>query len=146
MDTKSIKTEIKTILDSLTGTASSKLFSVAYDYPETQFTSYPAARVYVLGGGAQGILDFNSVWQSISFVVDVFFQYVDGKSEYDVVLDNLKSLMVELNRQSNYTLNGQAEYVLADTFEMFYPDEMEAEKYMGYSILIEVRKVQSTTP
>lgn len=146
MDIKNIVSEIKTILDGLTGATAGDLFSVAYDYPKAMIESFPAIRVYPLSGGVQEVFEFNSTVQEMNVIIDTFFTFEDSQASFNTMLDSMKSLMIELNKQSYYTLNGEVYYFLVEEFEFYYPAEMDSKGYMGYNLLVNVKKRQETLP
>lgn len=141
MEVKNIKNQIKNILQGKTGLLASDLFAVTYGYPRPQPVSYPSARVYITSGNNQEIQSYTQNYSIMNFVVDCTFIYSDNENTYDTVLDIFSDLLIELNKQENYTLSGEAEFVLADQFEFYYPQDMDSQKYIGFIIQIKVGKL-----
>ena len=145
MDIKQIKNNIKAILEGQTGLLATDLFAVTYGYPKPTPESFPAARVYITSGGEQEISTYIQNNVTSRFVVDCTFIYEDSEANYDNVLDIFNQLLLELNKQENYTLSGQGEYVLADEFEFYYPQAMDSQKYLGFIIQITVGTLTTNT-
>jgi hypothetical protein len=138
------KNAIKTILDTLTGPGAAKLFRVAFDYFEPSPDAYPAVMVGTLGGSSEVAKDFISDETAMVFVIRALMQNKNDKATHDQLLDALDKLLIELRKNSHYTLGGTVHlFEVAPSIEVFYTDRQE-EPVIGFDVTV-MCKVLNTT-
>lgn len=136
---KSVAQKLKAIID---GIASSTL-NIKYQYLETLPTKFPAGMIVFTGAPTDRQIDSVTNLVGMGFVIRTIFPMEESQAAAEKWLDFIETLGVELRKNSNQTLSGDAVNLTIDGYRQYAVADAYAQPVVVLDVQVTASVVKS---